>query len=675
MKFPSLLLTLLILPMMVHSQSAMDKGFRMLETGKFADAAIFFHDYLKKDSLNQTALICYARGVGLSGKTDLAKEVLKKLQTRFPNNYEIDINMAEAQMWSKNFVKALALYDDLVRRDTTSFAALLGYANAFSESKKYIEALNYVEKALKVSPNNANAMMSRKFMRLGRGGILANDGKFDEAIALYNLILAENSKDIDALVNKAQVLMAAERYIEAKSIHEILVGLPSKKTDGYLGLSLVTNKLKNNDSALFWAKKAIETADSTNALKAYLGLVNAYAWKKDFKSAFVQLDKLRTAYPNDVDVISAYGRINIWSKEFTKALKHYQKLLVLVPSSFDGNLGYADASHAQGLDNESFKYVRKTLEYFPNQRDALQFLEKLHIAHDPTIFTHVFFSKDNGGNVSQNYRAKISLDPHALVKAWVTYYQRSAQNLKESNSTLSSIQQMSTGASYRISGAIKLFAEATLVTTLKYNRIIGDAGMELNIGKYQILELKYYNELQSFTASLIDRNIRMDNIQANYNLSLPFKVGLYSQMINTRISDDNQRNLLFVSVYYDLLQSPVLKAGINVSIFSFKKQVPKVYFSPNIFKGYELFAASENVNEPKAKKLYQITVAGGVQKISNEKFQNIYRFDIKAGWRFNKRLWAMLYIMRSNSAASSVQGFTYNETGIRAQYIIPAMLL
>jgi hypothetical protein len=167
----------------------------------------------------------------------------------------------------------------------------------------------------------------------------------------------------------------------------------------------------------------------------------------------------------------------------------------------------------------------------------------------------------------------------------------------------------------------------------------------------------------------------MDNIQANYNLSLPFKVGLYSQMINTRISDDNQRNLLFVSVYYDLLQSPVLKAGINVSIFSFKKQVPKVYFSPNIFKGYELFAASENVNEPKAKKLYQITVAGGVQKISNEKFQNIYRFDIKAGWRFNKRLWAMLYIMRSNSAASSVQGFTYNETGIRAQYIIPAMLL
>lgn len=675
MKLPNLLLALLILPMMVYSQSPMERGFRMLETGQFADAAVFFNDYLKKDSLNQTALICYARGIGLSGKTDEAKGVLKKLQARLPNNFEIDLNMAEVHMWSKDYVNALVLYDILVKRDSTSFAALLGYANAFSESKKYDEALFYVEKALKISPNNANAIVSRKFMRLGRGGVLANDGKFDEAIALYNLILAENSKDINALVNKAQVLMTAERYIEAKNIHENLVGLPSKKTDGYLGLSMVANKLKSNESAFFWAKKAVETADSSNSLKAYLGLVNAFAWKKDFKSAFLQLDKLRTAYPNNFDVISGYGRINIWSKGFTKASKYYQNLLASVPSSFDGNLGYADANHAQGLDNESFKYVRKTLEYFPNQRDALQFLEKLHIAHDPTIYTHVFFSKDNGGNVSQNYRTKISFDPHALLRVWSAYYQRSAQNLLETNSTLSGIRQMSTGASYRVSGAIKFFAEATLVSALKYNRILGEAGTELNIGKYQVLELKYYNELQSFSASLIDRNIRMDNIQANYNLSLPFRVGLYSQLINTRISDGNQRNLLFASIYYDLLQSPVFKAGINLSVFSFKKLVPEVYFSPDIFKGYELFAVSENINEPKVKKLYHISVAGGVQKISNEKFQKIYRFDIKAGWRFNNRLWAMLYFMRSNSAASSVQGFTYNETGIRGQYTIPARLL
>jgi tetratricopeptide (TPR) repeat protein len=256
MKVPNSLLALLFLPMMVHSQSPMNSGFRMLETGQFADAAVFFHDYLKTDSLNQTALICYARGIGLSGKTDIAKGVLKKLQTRFPNNYEVDLNMAEAHMWSKDFVKALVLYNDLVKRDSISFDALLGYSNAFSESKKYVEALYYVEKALQVSPNNANAMVSRKFMRLGRGGVLVNEGKFDESIALYNLILEENSTDTDALVNKAQALMTAERYIEAKKIYETLVGLPSKKTDGYLGLSMVTYKLKNNDSAFFWAKKA-----------------------------------------------------------------------------------------------------------------------------------------------------------------------------------------------------------------------------------------------------------------------------------------------------------------------------------------------------------------------------------------------------------------------------------
>ncbi|MDP5140820.1 MAG: hypothetical protein NWP83_10190 [Spirosomaceae bacterium] len=103
--------------------------------------------------------------------------------------------------------------------------------------------------------------------------------------------------------------------------------------------------------------------------------------------------------------------------------------------------------------------------------------------------------------------------------------------------------------------------------------------------------------------------------------------------------------------------------------------MPEVYFSPDIFKGYELFAAAENMNETNAKWLYQATVAGGLQQISQESLQGIYRFDIKTGWRFNQRLWAVGYFLRSNSAASSVQGFTYNEWGFKAKFIFPARLL
>ena len=659
----------------VFAQSPMDKGFKMLETGQFSDAAIFFKNYLKTDSTNQTALLCYGRGIGLSGKTDEAKEVFKKLQSRFPNNYEIDLNMAEAQMWSRDFSKALDLYAGLVKRDSTNFAALLGYANAFSENKKYTEALSYVEKALKISPNNANAMVSRKYMRLGKASVLANDGKFDEAIRLYNLILAENAKDEDALINKAQTFMAAERFIDAKAVFEKLASIESKKVEGLLGLSQVANRMKNNDLALLLAKKAVEVADSTQKLKAQMGLVNALGWKKDFVAAFKLLEKLNVVYPNNLDVISGFGRINIWSKGFAKGASYYKLLLNKMPSSFDGNLGFADAHHAQGLDDVAYKYVRNTLHYYPNQRDALLFLERLHVAHDPSLSIHSYFSKDNGGNISQNYKAKITFDPHALVRTSLSYYQRTAQNEKDILANSLTIRQIQVGASYRLSGTTKVFGELGIVMAAKYQRFIREIGTELRLGKYQLVELKYYNELQNFTASLIERNLQMNHLQANYNLSLPSKFGVYSQLIHTNISDHNQRNLVFASVYYDFKQSPVFKAGVNLSVFSFKKQVPEVYFSPTVFKGIEIFSAAENFNELKAKWLYQATVAGGFQKIGIENPQVIYRFDIKTGWRFSKRLWAMLYFMRSNSAASSVQGFTYNEWGLKAHYIFPTRLL
>lgn len=136
------------------------------------------------------------------------------------------------------------------------------------------------------------------------------------------------------------------------------------------------------------------------------------------------------------------------------------------------------------------------------------------------------------------------------------------------------------------------------------------------------------------------------------------------------MSDQNVRSLIFSSLYYLVSDAPILKAGVNYGGFGFKVQVPTIYFSPDKFRNYELFLASENFNNPKAKVLYQGTLAGGLQKISVEKMQSIYRFDLKVGTKIKTRGMAMVYFMRSNSAASSVQGFTYNEWGLNARWTI-----
>jgi len=103
---------------------------------------------------------------------------------------------------------------------------------------------------------------------------------------------------------------------------------------------------------------------------------------------------------------------------------------------------------------------------------------------------------------------------------------------------------------------------------------------------------------------------------------------------------------------------------------TFEKRMSKVYFSPLLFRSYEAFGVIENLNVPKQKFLYQISVAGGMQRIEDEEFQATYRASLTLGYRPNANIEITAYSLYSNSATSSVVGYSYSETGIKAKWIL-----
>jgi hypothetical protein len=68
--------------------------------------------------------------------------------------------------------------------------------------------------------------------------------------------------------------------------------------------------------------------------------------------------------------------------------------------------------------------------------------------------------------------------------------------------------------------------------------------------------------------------------------------------------------------------------------------------------------------------LYQLSLAGGYQKIEKNDFQSTYRITVSLGYRPKNNFEALLYTMNSNSATSSVVGYSYSETGIKAKLIL-----
>jgi len=169
---------------------------------------------------------------------------------------------------------------------------------------------------------------------------------------------------------------------------------------------------------------------------------------------------------------------------------------------------------------------------------------------------------------------------------------------------------------------------------------------------------------------LLDRELVQNNFYANYNLSTNFNLGWFTQVMHTAQNDGNTRNLLFTSVYYNLLPKPALKVGFNYQYITFKDQVPTIYFSPEKFNAYEVFVnviKDEAVAKPKAW-FYNVTAAFGYQFIENDPKMTAYRIQGAFGYKFSERSLLNVYGTRSNIASATAAGFTFTEVGLRFRW-------
>ena len=669
------ILILIILSKQGFSQDDLKPGFAMLEKGNFDESVVFFKHYLStKDSTNKTALLCYGRGVGLSGNVKESKQVFAKLLTKYPNDFEIQLNDAEALMWGKEYDQAKKYYEKLLSQKPQDFVVNLGYSNALASLGDFKNALRFAIKATQIKPDAQGAKISKKYAILAVADQYAKKQEYSQALALLETIYRDFRNDQDALFAKAQLKIATNEYIDAEEIYKTLLRVSPAHTDAYLGLSYVAFLQKNNTLAYTYAEKAIEASakEPEKKLKAQLGKATALGWKEQFTEAFQLLAQLDKLYPNNNDILLKKASLMIWDKEYAKSVSLFGEALKKVPNSFDGNLGMGDALFAQESDDASKEYVNKTLSYYPNQKDANDFLYKIKLRHAPSITTHNFLMSDKGGNSSTNYQLDLGFDLTTPFRILLGYKSRIAENSIENKKAQSDFYCV--GFRWRIMPRWLLNSKISHVQLKSQintnNHILVDFSNEFILTKQQTLELKYQSEVQNFTAGLIEKNLTLQNFVAIYNLNTAIKVGIYSQYYHTTTSDGNVRDLLFASLYYNLKAAPVMKFGFNFNTMSFQNQVAADYFSPAKFNSYELFGLVENLQVPNQKLLYQVSLAGGVQKIEAQSPQSTYRIGLALGYRPFRNFEGNIYTLQSNSATSSVVGYTYSETGFKAKFII-----
>ncbi|WP_246067811.1 tetratricopeptide repeat protein [Changchengzhania lutea] len=656
----------------------MQKGFTYLETGKYVEAESFFESVLKDYPENKTAKLCYGRAVGLQGESEKAVTIFTNLLEAYPNDFEIKLNYAESLLWNKDYNNAKTFYDGLIKEDNTSFPALLGYANTLSNLKIYNEALVYVNKALDVLPGNPNALTSKKYIYLGYAYQNQQQQNYTEAEKLLKENLSLFKDDKDTLLNLANLYLISNDLEKAKETYNKIAENPDNKTTALNGLALVEHLDGKEKEALNISEHAYtkleNNTDKTLIKQTKERYIQALIWNKKYKDAKQLIDVLIEEKPNENWVLALRATLNIYKSDFKKSVTDYNRILENDSSSFDGNLGKANALKALGVYDDAYTSAENTLTFYDNQKDASNFIKTLNTGFTPFLDSKVSYTFDNGDNEAYAFQTSLEFPTSTKFKWLANYGYRTTSNKITDNEATSN--DFSLGLAYQLLPNITFKGTAGITSakanTDDYTQLLTDISFNIKPFKLQVLDIGYKREIQNFNADLLDREIIMNNFYANYNLSTNFNLGWFTQYYYTAQNDDNTRNLLFTSLYYTILSKPSLKAGLNYQYITFKNKVPTIYFSPEKFNAAEVFInliKDEVITKPN-EWFYELTAATGLQYIEDDSSQSTYRIQGKLGYKFSERALLNLFGTRSNIASATAAGFTFTEIGLRFKWYL-----
>ncbi len=651
----------------------MQKGFDQLEKGEFEAAQMFFANILVDYPENKTARLCYARAVGLHDDPAHARLLFSELLSDFPEDLEIKLNYAESLLWSQEYKEAETYYQNLVFHHPSNFSALLGFANTLSNIRKYGPALKMVNRALSVSPANSNAMISRKYIRLGYASEILQERQYQNALALLDENLIDFPGDQESLLNKANIYLIQKDSEAAMKLYASMANNLNDSILAFNGISLAAHIGGEEKKAFQYADEAFnlseKSTDSIRRFDAKERYAQALIWNNRYAQANEFIESLENEYGSQTRVLSLKATLGMYTGDFNSSITNYKKILEIDSVSFDGNLGIANAYFARGEARKARIAADKTLTYFKNQQDAEQFLKKLDKQYSPVLEENLSYSFDNGDNeaIASTTGLRLPVSPNLEILGAYTY--RETRNPGTSMEATSN--QFDLAIAYRLSPVFRLKADGGFVkansTDTDYTNLVGELSVAIKPFTRNDLEIGFRRDLQDFNAELLKRQITGNHLFLNDNYSTSYGLGWYLQYMHTEQSDENTRDLLFTSLYYSFLKKPLLKGGFNYQYISFKKQMPELYFSPEKFQAAEVFLNLLG-NDPDSNLSYDFTAATGYQFIEEEPGQATYRLIGRLGYHIGNRFLVSIYGNHSNIASAIATGFTYTEFGINLKW-------
>lgn len=652
----------------------MSRGYQLLEEGSYEKAGDFFQNILKEYPNNKTANICYGRALGLNGNSRESIVLFLKLKKTYPSDLEVDLNIAEALMWEKQYDAAAKEYQKIIIKNSENFTAQLGIANAYASLNKSVMAHQHIEKALSIQSENESAKISKKYILLAIADKSKTNHNFDQSLKFLNVILKIFPDDREALLNKAITYLWMDDVKNAATIYEQLSVEDIDVFEGTMGLSYTATLLGNKNLAIKYAEEAVAKTIEMNANgsekdRASLNLINCLAIKGKYNEAKMELSKLISINGHKKEYDLCKSRLDTWQFNFKESLKKLNRLNESHPGDFEILMGLAEVH--RGLKNykSAIKYIDEALIQIPLQADAMRLREEILSLSKLAFSVDAYKSKDVANNHNTGLQTEFKFGSPEKVRSKVLLQLNTFSHPESLEDASQYIAAYS--ASHELNHKLKF--EGGVQAILATDRIDYEEGnlffkvaVDYQIRKNTSFSYEFGQDNYNFNVELLKRAIKRNNHNFTFNHLSNFGTGVYLQYILSHQTDDNTRNLFTSSVYHNILSKPVFQAGLNYSNLSFAIEKPQVYFSPKKYMSTEAFIKVNNFDFKRSKLLYHALIAVGKQKENEGNLDNTIRIEGDLGYRFARNVQLLAYYRYSSLDNSTATGFTWNAFGLRS---------
>jgi len=297
-----------------------DEGWKLWQTQKFEEALDKFAEAVKLDPKNVNAY----NGLGWSqlntGKYDEAEKAFQKtlaLSPKFPAALN---GLGQLYLAQRKYKPAEKF---LLQAAPQSSAAWYGLAKLYLLQGKFDEAAKWAKKVVAsgdadelarqmLAAANAKklgddlrsqiepAEVTAESTKLQQAWQLMNQGRRDEAKAIFDALVAQSPKDASVLNGLGWFHLIGGDMDQAKPLFEKAIAADPNAAGAINGLARVLKAQGDDAGAVKLWEQMLKKFPGPNAATA--GLADAYFEKGDFKKAVPLLEQLLKATPDDQDV-------------------------------------------------------------------------------------------------------------------------------------------------------------------------------------------------------------------------------------------------------------------------------------------------------------------------------------------------------------------------------------